>query len=127
MNNWEWQMSQHYFDTMHEGSRVLVLMGWDRPLAHYFMIIERNPPGYIEDDDEDGASDDGCILYSNLDDHNAFRQGLADFKIKLAEFGIQVPGSMFEQVERDQALNIGNRQVWYGTDGSFSEDRKACA
>jgi hypothetical protein len=114
-------MTQHNFSTTLDGSRILVIMGWDRPLRHYFIIIERNPPDAIEEGADAGLEDDGCILYSNLNDPADFGMEIADIKKKLAEFGISVPNSMFEQIARDQALNIVNRQVGHHVDGSFQE------
>ena len=37
-------MSQHYFSTKHHGEAITVLLGWDRPLGHYFMVVERDDP-----------------------------------------------------------------------------------
>ena len=105
-------MSQHYFSTSHEGGPVTVLLGWDRPLGHFFMVIEKPPV-------EEG---DSQYLYSNLNEKNAFNRDLAYYKSKLAEFGLSVPAAMFEQIEKDQSLNVGNRMVWYREDGTFQEN-----
>lgn len=102
-------MSQHYFSTRHQGEAITVLLGWDRPLGHFFMVVERDEP-------RRGQSD---YLYVNLDDPDAFSLPLSHFKARLAELGISVPASMFEQVALDQRLAIGNRQVVYQADGSF--------
>ena len=103
------QMSQHYFSTTHEGRPITVTLGWDRPLGHYFMVIERDEAG-------------GSLLYSNLREKRPFAMSLGDFKTKLVELTIQVPASMFEQIERDQAFDVGNRYVRYALDGSFAEN-----
>ncbi len=34
-------MSQHIFYTMREGEQTKIMMGWDRPLQGYFMVIEK--------------------------------------------------------------------------------------
>jgi len=49
-------MSQHYFETTYANRPVTVTLGWDRPLGHFFMFIEKN----------DAAEDEVEILYSNL-------------------------------------------------------------
>ncbi len=116
-------MSQHYFNTTHEGFHAAIIMGWDRLMGHYFMIIERNPPDEMEDIDDD-VDDEGCILYSNLNEPDAFSKDLAYFRKKLAEFGLQVPESMYGQIEHDCALKVGNRQVWYSVSGAFREVRE---
>ena len=45
--------------------------------------------------------------------------GLSYFRSKLAALGVTVPETMFTQVLRDKALNIGNRYVVYRPDGTF--------
>lgn len=115
-------MSQHVYRTTHEGQPIAVLLGWDRPIGHYFMVIEwqgqrfTDAPWAIAMDD---ATDN--LLYSNLDEPNPFELSLAYFKVKLDELGIRVPEPMFEQVERDRFYRAGNRHVTYQADGSFRE------
>lgn len=102
-------MSQHYFQTEHAGDRITVLLGWDRPLRHFFMVVERTDPKPGQDD----------YLYVNLDGPNAFELDLDYFKTKLDELGIVVPVSMFEQVQLDERLQLGNRVVMHQADGTF--------
>jgi hypothetical protein len=86
---------------------VTVLLGWDRPLGHYFLVIEN-----------DRADD---YLYSNLNEPYPFDKSLDYYQSKLREFGISVPEVMFEQIKLDVAFNVGNRLVWYEADGSFKD------
>lgn len=102
-------MSQHYFSTQHHGEAITVLLGWDRPLGHYFMVVERDDPKPFQED----------YLYVNLDDANAFELDLDHFRGKLRELGITVPEQMFEQVQQDQILKTGNRRVIYQPNGQF--------
>lgn len=102
-------MSQHYYSTQHRGEAITVLLGWDRPIGHYFMVVERDDPKPGEED----------YLYVNLDDPNAFELDLDHFQAKLKELGISVPIEMFEQVQLDKVLNTGNRRVIYQADGQF--------
>jgi hypothetical protein len=125
-------MSQHYFNTQQAGNPVKVLLGWDRPLGHYFMVIEKiaaavatesasaAPQCEDEDDDEDDDYDDG-YLYSNLNERDPFGLSLDHFRGVLSELGILVPEQMFEQIEQDKAMRVGNRHVWYQPDGHFKE------
>jgi hypothetical protein len=101
-------MSQHYFNTVHQGEPVTVVLGWDRPLGHFFMVVERREPAPDQDD----------YLYINLDEPGAFDLGLDHFKAKLSELGIEVPQTMFEQVAIDGEMRAGNRVVVYAADGS---------
>lgn len=101
-------MSQHYLASAYNGAAVTVILGWDRPIGHFLLVIEY-------------ADKEGECLYSNLNECHPFQKSLAYYKNKLDEFGIQVPDQMFSEVERDQALNTGKRYVWHAMDGTFRE------
>ena len=109
-------MSQHYFESTHNGSAVTVLVGWDRPLQSYFMVIER-----VVAEVDFGDEVRGDYLYSHLNEPRPFGMSLAFYKSKLDELGIAVPDTMFAQTERDQTMNIGNRHVWHEIDGTYRE------
>jgi hypothetical protein len=96
-------MSQHFYSTELDGQPVTVMMGWDRPLQGFFMLIEPGP-----EDDE--------YLYSNLDDPAldewfGLPTSLDHFIATLAGFGLQVPDRMIAEVLADAAQNVGNRVV----------------
>lgn len=120
-------MSQHYFRTQHDSTPVEVLLGWDRPLGHFFMVIEKLATAGASESTEasqqpavDTDDDDG-YLYSNLNELDPFGLSLDHFRDVLSDLGIQVPEQMFEQIELDHAMRVGNRRVWYQPDGSFKE------
>lgn len=97
-------MSQHIYKTVHSGRPVQVLMGWDRPLQGFFLVIE-----YL-----DKALYENNYLYSNIDDMSldcALPKALRPFLDRLATFGISVPQPMLQQVLADQAANAGNKLV----------------
>lgn len=107
-------MSQHYFDTTCAGEPVLVLMGWDRPLQGYFMVIE--------------SARRGKYLYSNLADRALARcaglsRSLDYFVEKLRELGVSVPARMLSEIRADAGSNVGNRLVAYGVDGNVLWER----
>jgi hypothetical protein len=122
-------MSQHYFHTTTEsGQPVCVTLGWDRPLGHFFMEVEQlrtptaepsTPPAFDADEDDLG----GGLLYSNLQERDAFTKSLDDYRAKLKELGIAVPDAMFVEVAWDEMLRVGNRYLWYCADGTFSEEQ----
>lgn len=114
-------MSQHFFNTTHEGQPIQVLLGWDRPLGHFFLVIEKLPADQTAEAGNDEEDEDDGYLYSNLNDDSPFGYDLDYYKAKLKELGITVPQTMFEQILADQAHKVGNRQVWYEADGTFSE------
>ena len=92
-------MSQHYFQTIYGSRPVCVTLGWDRPLHEYFMLIEY--------DDGKGEADPE-VLYTYLRDH---QRSLEDYRQTLVELGLNVPETMFDEVSRDRASNVGNRIV----------------
>lgn len=94
-------MSQHLFETTMQGKPITILMGWDRPLQGFFMVIDYN---HIDLDEP---------LWSNLNQTEShpktldqFIQVLNDFK-----FDSSVPQQMFDAVLQDQRENCGNKEV----------------
>ncbi|MGE8450190.1 MAG: hypothetical protein ACN6OP_06095 [Pseudomonadales bacterium] len=128
-------MSQHHFQTVHGANTIDVVLGWDRPLHHFFLWVERlRSPVAMEQAEQRAMAEtadcqeeltDDCeepsedFLYHNLDDTTSMGAGLAYFRSKLAALGVTVPETMFTQVLRDKALNIGHRYVVYRADGTF--------
>lgn len=103
-------MSQHVFISEHEGKPVSILMGWDRPLQGYFMVIE-----------VDGSED---YLYENTNDVDLLPfYGLPDtldhFIAKLGELGLAIPALMVQEIQNDARANVGNRYVKYKKDGTI--------
>jgi hypothetical protein len=112
-------MSQHIFSTTVNGEEISVLMGWDRPLQGFFLVVQRcnyEPvPGksYNEAD---------LYVYSNLNDRNLLKcSGLPKtidyFVSKLDKLGISVPTEIFENIQSDSRHNVGNKLVTYKMDG----------
>jgi hypothetical protein len=107
-------MSQHQYVLNHNGASARVLMGWDRPLQGFFLVVSSD----AEDDD---------WLYTNLGDPELFYCGglpgdLEYFRAVLASLDIALPPRMLLEVERDREINCGNRSVVYGTDGNIMSD-----
>lgn len=97
-------MSQHILHTVdRKGRRVVVTMGYDRPLNYVFCTIftEREK-----------------LIYSNLDDANAgcTMQDVEYYRPILRRFGIQVPELMFMEVLWDQGMRVGNRTLVHTPD-----------
>jgi hypothetical protein len=110
-------MSRHYFATVHKGVPVTVILGWDRPMDYFFLMIQKSAE-LIEDTMQ---VEDDEFLYSNLHETDPFGHDLAYYREVLRHFQIVVPESMFIQVERDREMNTGNRVTEYRADGSFTE------
>ncbi len=107
-------MSRHYFGAFHKGSPITVVLGWDRPMDYFFLVIEEetnsanNPMAFD-------------LLYSNLQESDPFNHDLDYYREVLHNFQIGVPESMFIEVERDRERNTGNRVITHQTDGSYTE------
>lgn len=91
-------MSQHYFSLIHEGVETTVLMGWDRPLQGYFMVIEK-------------STDKDSPYWSNLDYVNSHPDSLDPFLAELEHLGIKLPCQMILEVVDDSFKNVGNKSV----------------
>lgn len=95
-------MSQHVTFSTYQGQPIVILMGWDRPLQGFYMVITYE-------------GDEGEMLYSNLDDPRLGPFGMSSildpFLHKLAEFGLSVPLAMVTEVRNDGVGNVGNRYV----------------
>lgn len=89
-------MSQHEYISTYQGRPVRVLMGWDRPLQGFFMVI----------DETQNLSDE--YVYSNLEEEVPHPKSLEPFIQKLQELGIPVPEKMLQAVEEDGEKNEGN-------------------
>lgn len=103
-------MSQHVFESQHQGKPISILMGWDRPLQGFFMVIE-----------VDGSED---YLYTNLDDpklapFHGLPASLDHFIKKLSELGLVIPARMVQEIQDDAFANVGNRYVRYAPDGTI--------
>lgn len=92
-------MSQHIYETHNKNGRsVTVTMGYDRPLDFVFCTV-------MTEDDE--------IIYSNLEDDFAGtdQQDVEYYRSVLLGLELEVPESMFLQVEADQVACVGNHVV----------------
>jgi hypothetical protein len=106
-------MSQHFYNTQFQEKDIQVMLGWDRPLQRFFLVITyQNEQDYDEDDDF------GEVVYSNLNDKNLpdgdpKYQSLDYFKSVLSYFEILLPNEMLLNVYKDKLNNEGNKEVFY--------------
>ena len=106
-------MSQHIFETQTStGRKVEVLIGFDRPLNGFFLVVT----------DTQAEDPDDAFVYSNLDDVELLDIGgitlnLEHFKGKLAMLGIDLPEAIESEVRLDRAQRVGNRVCWYDAKG----------
>ncbi len=110
-------MSQHHYACTWQGRPISIMMGWDRPLQGFFMVIEFDDAG-----GQDEENEEAWLLYSNLNDPVlAPTSGMASsceyFQEKLSALGVRVPAQMIEAVDQDGKTNAGNREAWYDRGG----------
>ncbi|MPY67979.1 hypothetical protein F8S09_15060 [Deinococcus sp. SDU3-2] len=100
------RMSKHFFRTEIDGQKPLVDAGWDRPLGHHYLNIER-----------EDASEEDALLYSSLTDRALYNPergrlmaGLTveELAAKLTEHGITPPDGFLTALEEDARKNVGN-------------------
>ena len=80
------------------GGKVVVRMGYDRPLEYIFCTV---------------LSENGEVLYSSLSDANAGtdQQDVEYYRPILKNLGITVPEEMFTGTKADQLQRAGNKVV----------------
>ncbi|UUA74247.1 hypothetical protein [Cellvibrio sp. QJXJ] len=107
-------MSRHYFKTTYTGKPIEVLMGFDRPLNGFFMVIDYQEEP--EDDDEGEG-----LIYSNLWERNPHPDSLTPYLEKLTELNISVPAEMLQEIEKDGEVKMGNKNVRHAmVDGTYT-------
>ena len=98
-------MSQHIFHTTCIISSipedVIVLMGWDRPLQGYFLVIDKGNSIFDEP------------VWSNLDHEPSHPKTLEIFLMVLNDLKIYIPRQMIEEILQDSFENVGNKYVYH--------------
>ena len=113
-------MSQHCFESQTStGRAVEVLIGYDRPLNGFFLIVSEVRAA--EETDED------VFVYSNLNDVELIDLGgltldLEHFKRKLILLGIALPLPIEAALQEDRRLRVGNRFRLYDGAGQLLSD-----
>ena len=94
-------MSRHVFRLSGTDEKpITVTLGYDRPLNYVFCTVVRE-------------AEEDAPIYTNLDDGDAglYQQDVNYFRPVLLGLGIELPEQMFLEVEADQLMRIGNRDV----------------
>lgn len=122
-------MSQHFYPATYQGEPVTVLIGYDRPLRGFFMVIERITPATVNTEPADDEDDEGDpYVYSNLSDIELIECGglphqVDHFLRRLQELNIPAHASVIAGIRVDQAGNVGNRYVSYDEAGNQLVDQ----
>lgn len=83
---------------IHENKKTEVLMGWDRPLQGFFLVIDQ------------GGDEP---LWSNLYQEVSHPKTLEPFLKELQSRGINLPSAMISEIEQDKNTNAGNKCIVY--------------
>ncbi|UEC01677.1 hypothetical protein [Burkholderia vietnamiensis] len=101
-------MSRHIARLHHAGSPILVIAGYDRPLRSLFLHVMR-----VDSDKPDQGQE---LIYDSLREPRLDWTDINTVADRLTALGIEVPGSMIEQIYLDQCFNVGNRVVEHHAD-----------
>ena len=103
-------MSLHKFTTQLGNIKIVVTMGWDRPLQGFFMTIIQTylEPAQAGEEIED---DDESFLFNNLEQQVSHPKGIEAYQFELEHRGIEVPEKMINEVLADGMHNVGNKIV----------------
>ena len=88
------------------------LTGWDRPLQHFFLVIEKQ-----------NATDEDGYVFNNLARPNA-AMTLEEIEQQLDKAGVPVPPTLIEDLQLDCDLNRGNHRITYAwEDTTYGQPR----
>lgn len=108
-------MSRHYIvlPAALPGGSAGIVCGYDRaPFTHFFLNVSES----LSDDHIDEP-----IWASMFDEHLGNVQSVNGFDAKLASMGITLPESVKRSLQQDYDANVGNREVWWNSDGTHAQ------
>lgn len=107
-------MSRHILHLVHEGRKLTVVAGYDRPLRTLFLHVLQDGNG---DDCRDSRdSRDEVFVYDSELEPALDWTDINVVADKLAALGIEPPASLIEWIFLDQCFNAGNRVVEHHLD-----------
>ena len=116
-------MSLHRFETQLGDTKIVVTMGWDRPLQGYFMTIMKLKPASSSALENDLEED--CYLFNNLEQTNSHPRELTAYLFELENRGIEIPQRVIDEVTMDGVRNVGNKVVNHCYfDGKYVREEK---
>lgn len=107
-------MSQHYYEFDYQNRKAKVTLGYDRRLDEFFMTIiyidtPDDPPESTDDEPTEDSDGDSDLIYSDIWEEGDHAKSLEHYQSRLKSLGIQVPESLFREVNRDATTQVGNR------------------
>lgn len=116
-------MSQHFYPATYMGQPVIVMMGYDRPLRGFFMVIESAGDSASAAPVFNHEEDDDYYVYSNLSDFELLNccglpKTTDHFLKRLQEMDITAHPNVITAIKQDQVENVGNKTVYYDMAGN---------
>ena len=102
-------MSRHSLTTTQSGAQIEILMGWDRQLHGFFMVVTCLSSS-------DGQAS-GHVLYDHVDAPDPYPRHLDGDLDALGHLGLEVPAEMLGEVLHDGITNAGNKVVRHHVSG----------
>ncbi len=101
-------MSRHLLHLNHQGRKLTVVAGHDRPLRELYL--------HVIHDNEAALHQEEVFVYDSLDDPGLDWTDINTVADQLAALGIEPPASLIEGIFLDQCFNAGNRVVQHHVD-----------
>lgn len=96
-------MSRHFLHVIHQGRKLTVVAGYDRPLRALFLQVIH--------DDEAPTHRENVFVYDSLGNPSLDWTDINTVADQLAALGIEPPASLVEGLFLDQCFNAGSRVV----------------
>ena len=109
-------MSCHIFKTHSKGRRVSVVLGYDRTLKNFYLMVQHLNSATRQGKRRSARDTGPAFLYTNTSDPNA-GSDLGYYWEKLEKLGISVPARVFREADRDAEYEVGNRVVQHYASG----------
>ena len=101
-------MSRHLLHLVHEGRKLAVVAGYDRPLRElYLHVVHDNGAAPTQEEE---------FVYDSLHEPGLDWTDINTVADRLAALGIEPPASLIEGIFLDQCFNAGNRVVEHHLD-----------
>ncbi|MCU7369987.1 hypothetical protein PEC18_03665 [Paucibacter sp. O1-1] len=101
-------MSRHLLRLVHEGRKLTVVAGYDRPLRELYLHVLHDACAASHQEEE--------FVYDSLNDPGLDWTDINILADKLTALGIEPPASLIEGIFLDQCFNAGNRMVEHHLD-----------
>jgi hypothetical protein len=111
-------MSQHYFSTTLATGPATVMLGWNQPPGCVCMVVELHA---TQGPSPDATGEhDLYVDFSFPAGREDLSKELANYRRTLDKLELQIPESMWAQIDLDHATDAGPGEIRYAADGTFT-------